>query len=635
MLSREITYGTPLHDRIREAVWLRYMLSQKEMSKRHTTWKDVDELFRAYVVPTEKDRFRSGQRKAGKPEYTTIYVPYGYATLLAAHTYWCSVFLSRNPVFQFSARHGETQQKVQAIEALMDYQVCVGEMLAPLYVWLLDAGKYGMGVVGEYWAEEFSEVSEIVEVQKSILGLPIPGAISKQKMTRRVKGFHGNRLFNVRPHDFFPDPRVSLINFQQGEFCGRLTQAGWNAIVKNKERGEYFNLAELKKLYMTSGERVTLSTTDQLPQLYAGMEETFTGPGSLGPFELLEMDIELIPSEWGLGSGEYPEKWKFTTAGGRAGVVIGARPQGLLHDKFPYSVQTYEVNGYDQTSRGMLEVIKPLNEVMNWLINSHMFNVRQAINNQFLVDPSKVSMADLTDGEPGKLVRLLPTAYGTDVRTALSQLPVVDVTAGHLNNMQLIAEIVQRVSGATDNVQGMVNAGGRKTATEVRTSSNFSINRLRTNAEWFSAVGWGTLASRLLQNTQQLYDQTQTFKIAGDLIDPRTTVQVDPMMIQGFYDFVPVDGTLPIDRFAQANLWKEILMGMAKMPQLAMQYDMGGIFSWMAQLAGLKNITQFKVQVQPNAAIAAGAQAGNLVPLAGAGPGQGTGIGNTSNVPIQ
>jgi len=635
VISREIVYNTPLHNRIREAVWARYQLSLKEMSKRHETWKQVDELFRAYVVPTEKDRYRAGQRKAGKPEYTTIYVPYGYAMLLAAHTYWCSVFLSRNPVLQYTARHGETQQKVQAVEALLDYQVQVGQMLAPWYVWLLDTGKYGMGVVGEYWAEEYSDVSQIVEVQKSILGLPIPGATSKKKKTVRVRGYCGNRLFNVRPHEFFPDPRVALINFQQGEFCGRLTQAGWNAIVKNKELGEYFNLEEIKRIWSSAGERVSLSVTDNLPQGNEVIGEMLSGPGGLGPFELLEMVIELVPSEWELGTGTYPEKWQFTTAGGRSGVVIGAKPLGLHHDKFPFSLQTYEIDGYETNARGMLEIIKPLNEVINWLVNSHMFNVRQAINNQFLVDPSRVNMPDLTDGEPGKVIRLLPTAYGTDVRTILTQLPVVDVTTGHINNMQLVAEIMQRVSGATDNVQGMVNAGGRKTATEVRTSSSFSINRLRTNAEWFSALGWAPMASRLLQNTQQLYDQEQMFRIAGDLIDPRTNVMVTPELIQGFFDFTPIDGTLPIDRFAQANLWKEILMGMAKMPQLAMQYDMGGIFSWMAQLAGLKNVTQFKLQVQPNAQIAAQAQAGSLIPMGAAGPGGGTGIGNTSNVSTQ
>lgn len=631
MISREIKYGTPLHDRIREAVWARYELSRNKMTDRHETWKDTDELFRAYVVPTEKDKYRSGQRKAGKPEYTTIYVPYGYAILLAAHTYWSSVFLSRNPVLQYSARHGESQQQTQAIEALMDYQIQVGGMMAPLYVWLLDAGKYGVGVVGHYWSEEFSDVSQIVMMPKTILGIPIPGTETKQKMTQRVKGYQGNRLFNVRPHDFFPDPRVSLMNFQQGEFCGRLTQSGWNQIVRNKELGEYFNLEQLKEMWTSSNERVTLSVTDQLPISLSdsGFESRFTGPGSLGPFELLEMTVELIPSEWGLGSKDYPEKWVFTTAGGkRSGVVIGARPLGMIHDRFPYDVLLYEVNGYDLHTRGMMEIIKPLNEVMNWLINSHMYNVRQAINNQFIVDPAKVEMTDLTDGEPGKLIRLRPSAYGTDVRQVISQLQVVDVTSGHPANMQLFADIMQRISGATDNVQGMVSSGGRKTATEVRTSSSFSINRLKTNAEFFSATGWAPMAAKLLQNTQQLYDQEQMYRVAGDLLTGAKNLLVTPELIQGFYDFVPVDGTLPIDRFAQANLWKEILLGMAKMPQLAMQYDMAGIFSWMAQLAGLKNVTQFKVSVMPNAQLAAQAQAGNLQPMAEAG-------GGGANVPIQ
>src|SRR5512138_3661382 len=111
MISQEIKYGTPQHDKIREAVWQRYDLSARAMSDRHTTWKEADELFRAYVVPTEKDRYRERQRKSGKPEYTTIHVPYSYATLLSAHTYWTSVFLSRNPVFQFTGRHGESQQQ--------------------------------------------------------------------------------------------------------------------------------------------------------------------------------------------------------------------------------------------------------------------------------------------------------------------------------------------------------------------------------------------------------------------------------------------------------------------------------------------------------------------------------------------
>ena len=91
---------------------------------------------------------------------------------------------------------------------------------------------------------------------------------------------------------------------------------------------------------------------------------------------------------------------------------------------------------------------------------------------------------------------------------------------------------------------------------------------------------------------------------------------VDPESINGFFDFVPVDGTLPIDRFAQANLWKEILGQMRTMPELAMKFDVAKIFEWVAQLAGLKNIGQFRVQVMPPGMMQPpGVPQGNVVPM--------------------
>jgi len=48
------------------------------------------------------------------------------------------------------------------------------------------------------------------------------------------------------------------------------------------------------------------------------------------------------------------------------------------------------------------------------------------------------------------------------------------------------------------------------------------------------------------------------------------------------------------------------------------QYDVAGIFSWMAQLAGLKNISQFRIQVQPDDAVGS-MMAGGAAPLAQAG----------------
>lgn len=619
----EIKHGSPQHGKIRDAIRERYNMSHRKMSLRHEEWENADKLFRAYVKETDEVKARQNKRDAGTAQYITLNIPYSYAILLTAHTYWTSVFLARSPVLQYSARHGEAQQQTQAVEALMDYQTQVGGLLVPLYMWLLDPGKYGFGVVGNYWTEEKQRITRIEEQPKTFMGMPVMDKTEKVRVTETIRGYAGNKLFNVRPYDFFPDPRVSLTNFQDGEFCGRLTQVGWNTIMEREADGFYFNVDHIRRLKSGSSIKRDRGMNEiELPD-EAGDTELAKGVyGGQPAAELFEIVVELNPKEWKLHSSTRPEKWVFTLAGGE--VVIGAQPLGADHNKFPFHLQTYEVDTYSHSVRGMMEILEPLNQTISWLVNSHFYNVRKALNDQLVVDPGRVVMKDLTDGGPGKLVRLKPGAYGTDVRTVVQQLPIMDITRSHLTDAEVVAELIQRIAGVTDNVMGMVNAGGRKTATEIRTSSSAAINRLKTHAEWNSALGMQPLAMMMLQNSQQHYTGEQKFRIAGDLIgqsDP--FVDVTPESIAGFYDFVPVDGTLPVDRFAQANLWKELIMGLQNMPQIAMQYDMAGIFSWVAQLSGLKNISQFRVEVQPDQVMAAAAQAGNVVPMAGMGQGQG------------
>lgn len=616
-LQEVLRYGTPTHDKIKKALISRYDASRAKMAKRHSAWTKAEDLYVSYVKETDADSKRRAKREAGTPQYTTVTVPYSYATLLTALTYWASVFLSRSPVMQFTGRHGESQQQVQALEAIIDYQVQVGQMLPSLYLWLLDAGKYGLGIVGDYWDEEVKYISTIEEVPVKFMGiLPIAGKTEKKRTTKQILGYVGNKIYNVRPFDFFPDPRVTIANLQQGEFCGRRTFVNWNDIVRGCNSGRYIpeNKEALRKR-LEDCERDQGSSQVELPDSNADFALELSDRNRPGSVHLLEMVWDLVPKEWDLGEETSPQKWAFTL--GQKEVVMGAQPLGLDHNTFPWRVLSYEVADYSYATKGMLEIIRPLNETLDWLFNSHMANVRQTLNGNYIVDPSRLVMKDFTSG-PGRLLRLAPTAYGSDVRTVVTQLQTYDVTQGNIKDAQLVMEIIQRITGVSDNIMGMVYPGGRKTATEVRTSSSFGVNRLRTFSEYNSALGWSPLSQMLVQNTQQLYDQDMKFKLTGDLMAGAPKfAQINREAIQGFYDYVPVDGTLPIDRYAQANLWKEILVGMAQMPQIAMGYDIAGIFSWMAQLAGLKNITQYRLNIAPDAALAMEAQKGNMVPANG------------------
>lgn len=642
MKSIELKTRDPLHKRIVEAVRARKKLAEQEIAKRKTNWEASDEECMAYIPEKDADALRRTARDSGEPQYTTLQIPYSYALLMSAHTYWTSVFLSRTPVLQFAGRHGESEQNVQAIESLLDYQTQVGGHLPPYYVWLYDAGKYGIGVIGEYWEDEVITYSEIVEEPVTLLGMPLQGQTKKKKVIRQVAGYSGNKLFNVRPMDYLPDPRVPVGDPQKGEFVGRKVDIPVTTMMRRKLSGQYINVDEARKRAGSRGtdrDQFGGDGTHEIPD--NNTLDTERALDSTASVPAVEMVIDLIPKDWELGSTEYPEKWVFTVADDS--IVIEAHPLGLNHGRFPYSVIECEVEGYSVFKRSMLDIARPLNQVMEWLINTHYYHVRQTLNGQIIFDPSRIVAKDLLSNEPGKRIRIRPEAYGQDVRGMIHTLgPDAAVTQNHLGDVRGVMDMMQVALGVNDTVTGSVNPGGRKTATEIRTSTSSSVNRMKTIAEYFSAVGFAPLSQRLLQSTQQNYRAEKKFRIAGDAIaNPEKFMNISPVDIAGAYDYTPVDGTMPIDRFAMVNMWANLMTQMKNYPQVGAEYNISEIFAWVAQLGGLKNIKQFKINAMAPGQLQAQVQQGNMIPMgggnggSGANPGGGIGGGdrNTPRVP--
>lgn len=616
--------GTPEYKRLVSAVKARIKRSHDDMQKRYKKMQENEDQFAAYIKTSEMDDLRKKSREqSGKMDFMTVEVPYAYAMLMTAHTYYTSVFMGRTPTLQVQGRHGEGEMQTQAVEAVLDYQLNVGCNLPQLFIWLLDPGKYGFGVLGHYWDQETIRTRRRVEVPETFFGIPIPGKTKTQDVVEDTIGYEGNKFFNVRPQDTFPDTRVPLVDFQKGEFFGRYVEITWGEILAGQKSGKYFNVDVLKKgadrqqnqpdgpafRDLGSETAITLPNTNNTTT-YSGVENV-----PVGIIKAYELCVKLVPSEWGVGKqSDRTEMWVITVTTGD--ILIGCQPMGLYHGRFPYDILPNEADGYSIFSMSALERSKPLNDVLSWLLNTHFYNVRASLNNQFIADPMRVVMKDLENPNAGKIIRLKPAAYGQDVRTMLAQLPVADATRTHMQDMQVVEMLLQRASGVNDNVMGMVYQGGRKTATEVRSSTSYSSNRMKTQCEWYSAVGWGPLTQKLIQSTQQNMTIERKLRVAGDTaaFGPQF-LDVNPEVIAGFFDFLPVDGTLPVDRFAQVNLWQMLLGQMQKSPQILMQYDMGRIFAWVAQLAGLKNINQFKIQAVAPEALDRNIQAGNVVPM--------------------
>lgn len=578
-----------------------------------STWKRAEDLTLAAIPETELDAARRVEREGGTPKYTTIQIPYTYAMLLSAHTYWTSVFFGRSPVHQYSGRHGEAEMQVQALEALIGYQTEVGNALAPYYIWLYDAGKYGIGVLGEYWVEEKLHYGQLVEMD-----LQDGKGPQLLQTTQEIMGYKGNKCYNIAPYDFLPDPRVQVKHFQKGEFCAVRCRLTWNDILRRKDAGYYNDNIDLLKQHISDKSETQGSSALLRPQ-YSTMIYDNVGDDSVHPAGAVfwEVYVDLIPKKWEIGGTEYPQKWCFSITED-LGLLVGASPLGYAHCQFPVNVLESEIEGYGVVSRGIPEIMNPIQNTIDWLLNTHFYNVRASMNNQFIVDPSKLVIKDVQNSGAGFLWRLRPEAYGADISKMFMQVPVQDMTRGHISDVQTMLGFGEKTLGINDQIMGSLSQGGRKTATEVRTTTGFGVNRMKTTSEYMSCMGFSPHSQKLVQNSQQFYDSSAKLKIVGSLAQDAGAafIQVSPEDIAGFYNFVPVDGTLPIDRMAQANLWKELLGSLRMMPpQVAAAYDWGRIFGWVATLAGLKNISQFKVQVVPDQQFAAQGAAGNIIPM--------------------
>ena len=619
----EISFKSTLHRKVLKECLDRFRMSQSKMQTRYAQWALNEELFRAYIPKDQAERtLVEARRQRGEQDYVTIEIPYSYAIALSAHTYITSVFLERDPILQFKGRHGEAELQEQSVESIMAYQLSTGQMLQALYVWLLDPEKYGVGVIGVYWDEEQITTSQVVGTGKA-----------RQLMPVRQRGYCGNRLYNIRPSDWFPDPRVPFARFQEGEFCGVRRSVGWNALKKQFLNGEFFNQEEAQRAFKAGiiGRDGDLNVRGQDMPSDDLMNWTSGNLTKIQAFgEIIEMTIDLSAKEWGLGgddASDWPEKWVFTILNRQ--VVIGARPMGFYHQKFPFAVLEGEIDGYSFNARSTTEILTPLNYTLSWLFNSRFNDVRQRQDGTWIVDPTKVNLSSFKQRSPGgRLITVRPMAYGTDVDKVIRQIVPQDSTSQNLQDAQVVVELMQRVSGVTDNVMGAPHPGGRKSATEVRVSSSFSINRLATRASYYSACGFDPLAQMMLQNTQQLFDDTQLFRILKD-VEPGANafLEISPESIAGFYDFVPVDGTLPIDRYQQAHMLMEFFQIVMANPQEMQKYDLSKAMNEFGKLIQVPGLDAMRVQIVPDQVAQAGAASGASVPLPGPavpGPSGGT-----------
>ncbi len=589
--------GSKLHERIKLMLLEKASESASVMSNRFDSWNQQDLFLSAYKRPDEEEK-KVVAEDDRKP--VSIVFPYSYAILETLLSYMMSAFF-RSPIFRYEGNGPDDVMGSILLEQVVNLHCNKFRVMLNLHTMFRDAFVYGIGPVAPIW-------------KQSSNGL-----------------YEGNALLNIDPYRYLPDTNVPADKIQEGEYVGWASDTNYMDLLSEEEHNEdMFNVQYLSLLKYKG------------TSIYEGdnsARDVRTGVGrnnnsQMKPVTEIPMYVKLIPKDWGLGDGKYPEKWLFRLAADA--VIITARKTDFDHSKFPTTTAVPDFDGYSATPLSRLEILGGLQGVLDWLFNSHIANVRKAINDMIIYDPYLINSKDISNPAPGKLIRTRRPAWGKGVAGAVEQLKVNDITSAHMGDSSFVVQWMQKIGATDDAAMGSLRAGGpdRLTKAEFQGTASGAVSRLERIAKIVGLQSMQDIGEFFADHTQQMMSDDTYVKIGGKweniLMEEynesieRGRMKVSPFDLDVFYDVVVRDGSVPGGNYSE--VWLRMFDTLAQHPELAQNFDTVKIFKHIARNAGAKNVNEFvrrggdmQAGVMPNEEISDQVQRGNLVPINGGG----------------
>lgn len=587
--------------------------SHGTISNRYATWKELDHKLTSYVDLTESEK----ELKSENPEKpVSIVIPQSYATREVFLTYMSAAFLE-SPIFRYESG-GDPDDTLGNIllESLIEHQTRKSRMGLNLHTMWSDDITYGIGSV-------------MINFEKKM------GRKTRNGGVQEVVKYQGNKLYNLDPYNTFPDTNVPVWDVENMQYFCWVDRKNYNSLLKMEAGDEsVFNVEYLKdvsngrSMYYNSGEEESGRFEK------TGMYDNRGQIKITKPMDLIWAYVWIIPKELELGSVEIPELWKFTIAADR--VIISAGRLDLDHGHIPIAVCSMKSDGHSILNPSILEIEYPIQHAMDWLWSTHVANVRKAVNNMLVADPSLINMNDLIDSRNGMIARLRAAAWGRGLlNDAVKQLPIQDVTQNHLVDIGFLNNLSNTAMGNDDSLKGIQNRRGeRVSSAEARGTRSSALGRKEKDAKIAAMQAHWEIGYQLASNTLQLMEGEQYVKILGNYGDVLRSEYGDAAIrtdalgnisimanlndLDVDYDVKIQDGTIPSGEYA--DVWSQLMVNAAGHPELFEQLDFVRVWKHIARLLGAKNVNDF-MKAAPNMRVGGqqeienNVQSGNFAPV--------------------
>lgn len=512
-------------------------------------------------------------------------------------TFMAQTFTANGGPFRVEGRQGTDAKRADQMNYVLGWnneqqQV---DVFTTIKIWAQDSFLYNKGVIYDSVDTKFQLVQENVTVETGEhdeAGNPITE--ERTQIVRKKIGTYC-KFENISFYDFFHDTAYPIHMLQKGRFAGHSLLIHYNDLkrmadldvddpsyvmpealdrLEEKTKGGGANsMGNLAMPTSNSGSgrnRNSTQSPTEAERLSAKTNVRKAGDKDKGFMQCQLLWANIVPADYEISEDDYPKVWQFLVCNN---VVLSMNESTYLHGNYPYAVGCPRPDLVTTNAPSWASILRPIQGYIDYLNNRH----REAVGRAgllMIVDPEGVDVEDFND--PNKESKFLFKKPGTDMNSVFKEITVPDVTANFQNEIKQFQSLAENTTGATQALQGQTQDAS--SATQFAATQQMATGRMSSQAKLLSGQGLMPLCRRLVNNFQTFFDQTLVQNVVESQFENGNgeTIKITNDTIQGNYDYIVHDGTMPpSDAKTVAGLSKCLEMA-AALPQIA-TVAVGGI----------------------------------------------------------
>lgn len=522
--------------------------------------------------------------------------PAAFTQMHVMTTFLAEILFGGEQARSVEAQKDEDSAKADDVNALLSWNDAKQKIYLQGWLWIWNCVVYNRGVWYEDTDQDCAVEREPVEeddISKPMVALigengkpvrddknKVVKVYQKRQRMRNKRTYSGffNRLNLVSPYDFICDPAMPGVRFQEGRYAGHRVMIPWHELKRRSELEptdkDYVLPATVLKVKATGQNAVTpagiggalgLNTSQTFyNRTVRGGGTTSGGIGGSGigagagvdgvnkddggTIECFVLFIRAKPKTLKMYDDEEFEVIQILTTS--AGDILSLNCQPNTHDQFAYAFAEILPNGHRQFTAGWGLKTKPIQDRIDDLNATHTI-AQKRMGNILLVDETKCDVKNLlTPDKNGLMIMRKEQGRAATAEECVSQIPLKDTTANYTEEAGMWKDRMEDMTGANSYVQGQTE-DPNQTLGQFDGTKTMATGRFSSMARLLAEQGIMPQTKRWVENFLQFMPDEMMVRIMGDDREydpdqpPTKYKTVRKLDIQGQYDVVPHDGSLP------------------------------------------------------------------------------------------